>query len=191
MYIQSDDSAKFSHLYTHIVTKCVYTCIRTALKCANYFHPHVGFRRFLGFMGSHIFWLHSGEQRESLFVSLPARLSAQGALDIWDGKLKVALMKKAACVLEAAFPATRGGWRDDEKCQLSRSLVMIFWRFKRSLSSSPQMQNLSRSWSLRSRQQRVLLSATFIYTIRPLALFSTPRRACCQAQSNYFIRFFF
>jgi hypothetical protein len=136
--------------------------LRKALKCANYFHP----RWILSLpqnSSARAFWLHSGEQRESLFVSLTARLSAQGALDIWDGKLKVALMKKAACVLETAaqpgsHPRGVSASAMTKNVNSLASLVMIFWRFKRS-PSSLQMQNFSRSWSLRARLQRGL----FVY----------------------------
>lgn len=148
--------------------------LRKSLKCANYFHPLVLdlVGRCCSNSSARAFWLGMREQREGLFVSLAARLSAQGALDIWDGKLKVALMKKAACVLETA--ASR---RPRGVARVPRRKMSTLSRF--SCDDFLTLQALAvvgckckisrvRSWSLFA--QRGLLSATFIYTIRPLAL---------------------
>jgi hypothetical protein len=105
------------------------------LKCANYFHPRwISSLLSSKFIGSRILTALGRAQRdEGLFVSLTARLSlsAQGALDIWDGKLKVALMKKAACVFgnrnqPASHPRGVGASAMTKNVNSLTSLVMIF-----------------------------------------------------------------
>lgn len=148
---RSDDLTKQRFL---ILTHGGEVRLRKSLKCANYFHP-----LSLDFVASsnssaRAFWLHSGEQRESLFVSLPARLSAQGALDIWDGKLKVALMKKAACVLETTASRPRVVARVPRR-KMSTLSLLLWWFFDASSARRRRCKcKISRAAGPCAREQR-------------------------------------